>query len=124
MTNLLQETKEDIETSGHKVSDIIFIGSERTGHQCTWEEFKTLADVEYDSGFGAQEVAQDLIIVFSDGGKMWRHEYDGSERWEYSTPFKTPLNRLPIRRLVVPKNRVGWCSLEECNADSASGKHG
>ena len=47
-----------------------------------WENFKEVANVEYDSGFGSPQVAEDLIIMGSD---FWleRHEYDGSEWWEY-----------------------------------------
>ena len=111
--NLLKETIDDITQSGHTPADIIFIGSERTGHSCTWDEFQSLADFEYDAGFGAQEVADDLIIVFSDGSKMWRHKYDGSENWEYSTPFVMPEDRLPITRLQVKSDQVGWRSLAE-----------
>lgn len=94
--NFLKETVEGIKKSGHKTSDIVFIGSEKSGHQCTWKEFTKLADIEYDGG---AEIAGDLIIVFSDGGKMWRGEYDGSEWWEYSPPFKQPEVKLPIRTL-------------------------
>jgi hypothetical protein len=74
MSNLLQETKEAIASSGHTESDIVFIGSESSWHQCTWAEFCALADVEYDAGFGASHVAQDLIVVFGDGQKLWRDE--------------------------------------------------
>ena len=118
--NLLQETIQAIAASGHTPDDIIFIGSEKSGHQCTWAEFHALADVEYEDGFGAAEVAQDLIIVFRDGHKMWRGEYDGSEWWEHSTPFKMPENALPIRRLIVTEDRVGWCDLDEMNASTVS----
>lgn len=115
MMNLLKETMEAIESSGHNESDIVFIGSERTGHECSWEEFCKLADIEYDEGYGAVEVAQDLVIVFSDGQKLWRSEYDGSEWWEHSTPFVRPETSLPIKSLVVPKNRIGWMILDEIN---------
>jgi len=107
--NLLKETLDDITQSGHTPADIVFIGSEGSGHSCTWEEFITLANFDYDAGFGAQEVATDLIIVFSDGSKMWRHEYDGSENWEYSAPFVMPKDRLPITRL----HGGMWASLAE-----------
>jgi hypothetical protein len=98
--NFLVETKNAISESGHKISDIIFIGSEDTGHQCSWEQFKNMADVEYYSGFGAAEVATDLVLVFSDGMKMWRGEYDGSEWWEFSTPFTMPTDKQKIKKLV------------------------
>ena len=74
----------------------MFIGSNESGHACTWAEFEGLADFDYDSGFGAAYVASDLRIVFSDGADMTRHEYDGSECWRYSKPFVPPAKRLPI----------------------------
>ena len=115
MSNLLQETKEAIESSGHNETDVVFIGSEKSGHQCTWGEFCQLADVEYDSGYGSSQVAQDLIIVFCDGQKLWRGEYDGSEWWEHSTPFKRPDTTLPIQSVLCPEEKVGWVDLAECN---------
>lgn len=117
MTNLLEETHEDMGCAGRKPEDIIFIGSEKSGHSCTWAEFQKLADIEYYCGFGAQEIASDLIIVFKDGQKMWRHEYDGSECWQYSEPFKPPEKTLPITRLMVDRDKqVGWCDLAEINS--------
>jgi len=114
--NLLQETLEDIVRSGHKTEDIIFIGSEYSGHSCTWPEYEILANHDYDNGFGAQNVACDLIIVFADGSTMWRHDYDGSENWAYSSPFKMPTEVKPIKKLFV--NDVGWQDLAEINSVS------
>ena len=115
MANLLKETLEDIKLSGHTIMDIIFIGSEESGYYCNWEEFTKLANQEYDDGFGAQEVATDLIIVFSDGSKMWRHEYDGSERWDYSTPFEMPQKVKQIKSLFVNSDDIGWQTIAEIN---------
>jgi len=111
--NLLQETIKAVKGSGHKESDIVFIGSEESGHQCTWDEFKKLADIEYDNGYGSAEIASDLIVVFSDGATMWRGEYDGSEWWNYSSPFVMPANRLPIKNL---RAKYGG-SLAELNSE-------
>jgi len=111
--NLLQETIKDIELSGHKVEDIAFIGSKKTGHRCSWEEFEVLSDQDYYDGFGAQQVASDLIIVFGDGSSMWRHEYDGSEYWKYATPFVMPKHEKPIKSLFA--RSVGWSSLQDIN---------
>jgi hypothetical protein len=108
--NFLTETIEDIEASGHSPEDIIFIGSQQSGHSCTWEEFQQLADFEYDSDFGAAYIAGDLTIVFSDGSDMHRGEYDGSEWWEYSKPFTRPEVELPIRTLYTG---ALWPSLAE-----------
>jgi hypothetical protein len=114
--NLLTETREAIEESGHTPDDIVFIGSEASGHQCTWDEFCRLADVEYDAGYGASEVAMDLVVVFRDGAKLWRGEYDGSEWWEFSRPFKRPTEAKPITRLTTVGTRhVGWRSLADLN---------
>lgn len=99
MTNLLAETIEAIHESGHKVDDIVFIGSVESGHSCNWEEFEVLADKEYHSGFGSQKVASDLEIVFSDGLRMWRNEYDGSEWWMFSKPVILPNERKEIKSL-------------------------
>lgn len=115
--NLLKETIEAIGCAGKTPEQIIFIGSEESGHECTWEEFLVLADFDYNSGYGAQKVASDLIIVFSDGQKMWRDEYDGSESWAYSAPFvKEKGDKKPISRLHVTKAQIGWCTLAEVNS--------
>lgn len=110
-TNLLTETEMAISEAGHTIDEIVFIGSLDSGHSCTWDEFCQLADVEYDSGFGAQEVARDLVIVFGDGSKMWREEYDGSEGWGFDPPREIPTERKPIERLIVAPRQVGWETL-------------
>lgn len=98
--NLLKETREAIAKSGHTPDDIIFIGSECSGHQCTWVEFEILGDVEYDEDSGEQKVASDLIIVFLDGERLWRTSYTGSEWWAWSRSFKHPSERKPVRSLM------------------------
>jgi hypothetical protein len=117
--NLLQETVEDIKRSEHTVEDIIFIGSEESGYYCSWEEFRVLADRDYDNDYGASKVAVDLIIVFADGVKMWRGEYDGREWWEYSTPFQFPQSAKPIKSLFA--RGTGWESLEDIHSADSSG---
>lgn len=112
MVNLLIETQAVmVEEFGHAPSDIVFIGSTKTGHSCSWEEFEKLADREYDDGFGAQEVAMDLEIHFKGGAAMRRHEYDGSEGWSYVPAFAAPSKILPISSLFVCGGQIGWESL-------------
>ncbi len=113
--NLLKETIENIEKSGHVINDIIYIGSEKSGYCCDWKEYEVIANIEYDNGFGAQEIASDLIIVFSDGSKMWRHEYDGSECWAYSKPFEMPKDK---KKITTVCNGGIWEDLEDMNKDS------
>lgn len=115
-TNLKDETIKAVADSGHTPDQIIFIGSEETGHQCTWEEFLTLANRDYFKGFGAAKVATDLVIVFMDGQKIWRGEYDGSEWWEFSMPFQMPSESHAIQTIFADdKNQVGWCTLSRLN---------
>ncbi len=116
--NLLSETVDCLNDVQRTPSDIIFIGSEVSGHSCTWDEFTNLADIEYafaDTGYAwqsaQQEIASDLIIVFRDGGRLRRWEDDGSEGWEFVKPFVMPENLKPIRRL----DRGCWETLEDLN---------
>ncbi len=113
--NLYKETKELIDALHQNVDDIIFIGSEDSGYSCTWDEFTTLADFEYDSGYGSQKVAKDLVIVFRDMTMLYREEYDGSEWWGIRTPFLMPKDRLPIQTLGG--NGRMWDSLEDMNKE-------
>ena len=121
MTNFLQETLEVIERSGHTLVDIIFIGSEDSGYGTTcWKEFTNIANIKYDSGFGAQEIASDLIIAFKDGFKMWRSEYDGSENWCFAPPFTMPEEIKPLKFVCVNQvshTSCGWVSLLELHEE-------
>lgn len=125
--NFLAETVEAITESGHSPAEIVFIGSEESGYCCTWDAFQRLANQEYDNDHGGDGVAQDLIIVFQDGQRMWRDAYDGAESWEYSRPFVAPHTLRPLQYLFCdrrPDTFVGtlcgtiaynwtWDSLEE-----------
>ena len=113
-TNLLEETKEAIENFGQEIDNIIFIGSQESGHECSWEQFEVLANQEYDSSYGGQEVAEDLIIVFEDGTIMSWGEYDGSEWWECLKPFTIPEEFHQIRSLF-PEDC--WRTLSDINND-------
>jgi len=86
--NLLQETLEILSEHGKSGEDIIWCGNEEVGY-FSWEDFEKLANKNYDQGFGAPEVVIDLLVV---GQDFWleRHEYDGSEWWEYKTMPKKP----------------------------------
>jgi len=115
--NLLTETRREIEAFERTPADVVFIGSLASGHRCTWDEFVRLADFDYDDGYGAQEVASDLVIVFRDGSLLQRHEYGGSEGWEFvSTTI--PAESRPIRTLGGPE--VAWSTLAELNQEEQS----
>jgi hypothetical protein len=38
-------------------------------------------DFNYDAGYGSQQL--DGLVLFNDNTWLERHEYDGSEWWEY-----------------------------------------
>lgn len=94
MENLLKETLEILSKNGKHESDVEWCGIAGSIH-FSWEEFKILANQEYDNGYGGVEVLSELLVV---GKDFWleRHEYDGSEWWEFkSYPVKPPINKIP-----------------------------
>lgn len=103
--NLLEETLEIFFEKGVDSKDIEWIGG--FDYECTWEEFKVLADREYDAGFGGQEVASNLVIVFKD---FWlgREEYDGAENWAVYEKPDRPTNPKKIEHLFG-----GWSTLSD-----------
>lgn len=122
--NLLEETREELAEHGKTFDDVVAVcGGE---FQITKENFLFLADATYDSGYGAQEVANDLLVIGSD---FWleRHEYDGSEWWEFKQmpkykelPFKTA-----TALTVCQADKIGWATLAElnyCGEERSEGK--
>ena len=84
--NLLEETVEFLKKMGHSertsIYKVIFVTDGQKS--CSWKKFKEQADLEYDESFGSNEINLNLKVV----GKDWwleRHEYDGSEWWEFKT---------------------------------------
>lgn len=105
--NLLHETENVLARHGKTLGDIAWIGCE--DFTIPVEEFVALADREYDSGYGGQEVAEDLIIC---GADWWleRHEYDGAEWWEYKTIPVRPQEEKSVHTLFAD---LGWKKLSE-----------
>jgi len=87
MKNLLRETMATLKSFGKTEKDVLWVGSRDV--KTTWENFKERADIEYDSGYGDQEVVQDLVIVGSDWW-LTRGEYDGSEWWGFNSKPDEP----------------------------------
>ena len=82
--NFKEETLKEISESGHEEKDVLFIGSKDGKLRISIEKFKEISDFDYDSGFGGQEIPQDLIVYFKDKSYLDRREYDGSEWWKYN----------------------------------------
>lgn len=113
MTNLLEETISDLKLEGKQISDIIWIGSYDGSLIVPLSEFESVFNIEYDDGFGAQEIASDLVIV----GKDWwmeRHEYDGAESWRFK---KIPVMEDAPEITTRVKGGM-WDSLEEISKGS------
>ena len=89
MVNFLKETKELVDASGMTP---IYIGLADGNVTMTWEHFQTIADFDYDDGFGDNVIHLDFIVAFEDGSYLKREEYDGSEWWLHVKPFKMPEN--------------------------------
>lgn len=96
--NLLTETEEILENHSLTPGDVQWVGSRNGKYAISWYEFSKLANKEYDEGYGGTNVVDDLVVV----GKDWwmeRHEYDGSEWWEFK--------QIPVRKEdAVPFNSV------------------
>lgn len=88
MANLLVETKEVLKQFGKAVRDVEWVGSRDGKKAISWQTFTKIANFDYDDGYGGNQIAMCLVVVGSD---WWleRHEYDGSEWWEFkSRPTK------------------------------------
>lgn len=114
MTNLLNETEQAIRDSGHAIKDVEFVGSADGVFRSNWRQFRAIANVEYDSGYGGAEVPTDLIVQFTDGRKMWRGEYDGSEWWKYDALTEPYTGETKPLRLVVGH---GWPTVENLHSN-------
>jgi len=80
--NLLKETVAVLRDNGYGMDDIESVQGGDV--RISIDRFKKLANREYDDGYGAQEVAEDLVILLKDGSWLSRAEYDGSEWWRFN----------------------------------------
>ena len=111
MTNLYDETVTILEIHNKTIADIEYIGSPETKIN-THKALELMKKTNYDSGFGGQEIAENLMII-GNGFIMTRGEYDGSEWWNY---MQTEPSLPQVERDVKSfKADIGWKSLEEIN---------
>lgn len=112
--NLLAETLEAIREAGRSTDDVLWVGSSDGNYAIGWDCFAAIANVDYDDGFGAQEVASDLVVVFGDRTWLNRDEYDGSEQWILNKPPELPADAKPFDVVTVGQvEAVGWETLRE-----------
>jgi hypothetical protein len=106
--NLLYEIEVGLKHHGKTLKDIKWAGT--TEFRIPLDNFLTLADTNYDNGFGGTEIAGDLLVV---GEDWWleRHEYDGSEWWEFKQIPKRPPRIREVKALSrkqATKAGVDW----------------
>lgn len=111
MTNLLEETRVYLIESGKIEADVRWVGSSDGAFATTWDGFAQIADVDYDSGYGAQEVVRDLVIV-GDDWWMERAEYDGAEGWTFKSMPTRRADSSEPRRVVYGM----WDTMERAHA--------
>ena len=109
MTNLWEETLKILDENGKTFDDVLFI--QGNDFQITKGNFEEVAKKsDYYSGYGAQHIAKDLVLV---GEDWWieRNEYDGMEWWDFKS--------IPIRCgnvETITKLGIGmWDTLKELN---------
>lgn len=96
--NLKRETELMLKEHDKGVDDIVWIGEHDVmgvsgrvypGYRVSNRHGLNFLDVEYDDGYGGNEIPMNLVVVGSD---WWleRNEYDGSEWWEFKTIPQAP----------------------------------
>lgn len=108
--NLLQETIDVLREHDKTIYDIKWFGC--YDFTIPESQFQELFDVEYDAGFGSQEITTDLIVC---GDDWWleREEYDGCESWA----FKTMPTRPKEERRVKTISGGLWNTISELNLE-------
>lgn len=111
-----EETVAKLKENGKTFDDVEWIG--RDDFEITKENFKNISHFCYDSGYGGQEVANDLKLVGKDF-IMIRGEYDGSEWWEFIRTKPTgvikEVNNLAESEAQLYWSRKGYNDIYFCN---------
>ena len=110
--NLLQETIRVLNEFGKSLKDIQFVYTHE-GCFVPTNGCKRFLDVEYDNGYGDTEIRMDLMLV---GKDFWleRHEYDGSEWWEFKQLPKFTKN---ANRVLSPYDDFARSRYEKKNTN-------
>ena len=120
--NLLKETEKAFAEHHYDWDDVSFIACQ--DFSISIENFREVAAAaNYETGYGAQIVARDLVIVMRDGHWFSRGEYDGSEWWQFNRRPRYPREHQNISCLTVNQANeqigervfVGWEKLSALN---------
>ena len=112
MRNFREETLQVLYKHGLEWNDVLWAGTEN--YTVPLDVLYKTMDFIYDNGYGSQEIAHDLIIV---GANWWleRHEYDGSEWWEFKEYPAKPMVERYTENLKVYRRYGG--TLAQCNGE-------
>ena len=96
MINLLEETLEVLKHHDKTIFDIEWFGDNENQWTC---DIQGLLNFTYDNGYGIDEIPSGFILV---GKDFWleRHEYDGSEWWEFKQIPKKPNTIKTVNNLL------------------------
>ena len=96
--NLKQETLDAMVESGMGIEDIAYISNRDFDRSVPVDEFFRSADREYNNSASGNEVNTELLIVFTNGDRLVRGNYDNNEWWEYiqAAPRTPPLVAVPL----------------------------
>ena len=115
MTNLLEETLKVLKYLQIDEEEVAWVGSDNGAYAIPWGDFKKIASkTNYDGGYGGQEIAEDLVVVFKDNSWLERQEYDGSEWWSYK---KAPERQKKAKTFTRVMGEWSEISLDRCNKE-------
>lgn len=117
MVNAVKEILNVLKDHAKSEKNISWVGSSDGKLAMSWDDFKeNFANIEYDDGFGAQKIAEDLVVVLDDQSWLERYEYDGSEGWSFK---QLPQQLVSARSYDIidchSVNEVGWETLADLN---------
>jgi hypothetical protein len=124
MTNVVSEIINEITQQGFETKDISWIGSKDGQFAMSYDDFyMKFGNMEYDNGFGAQELASDLVMVMKDNSYFDRDEYDGAEGWTYNKPPQKQKDSKTMEHICVKEvSEIGWRDLKDLNKETTNCK--
>lgn len=101
MSNLGEETRRKLLSHGYELEDIDYIGVIGVEWWEPHDFFRMADEIDYDNGYGWQEINPELYVMMKDGSWFEREEYDGAEWWSHKErPMK------PFRQKHATKAKI------------------
>ncbi len=89
--NLYTEIVNDLTSEGKTLKDIAYV-TVRNEHFRPEAFLEMAKTIDYDSGYGIEEITPSLEIVLKDGSWFERYSYDGREWFDYKVPRKVDVD--------------------------------